>query len=104
MIQTANEMEDDDNDKEEDIYSECLSTRELIQRTMEVYCSKQKVNPLEQFILEDSGMVVDPSLIEQTQAEEMAAVVGVFLTNTKADQKNRTAQATQILFARINSK
>ena len=81
--------DDDDDDDDIDQYSS-LSTTELIQRTMratqtlvtqrleEAIQKKKQMSPLEQSILEGTGMPVNPAAVEQSHAEEMSAVWDVF--------------------------
>ena len=89
-----NDDDDDDDEEDDDDYAH-MTARELIGKTMlgiqrvvsqklEDTTSKQ-MSPLEQSILEDSGMSVDPAAIELMQAEEMMAVWEVFQANLVDD-------------------
>lgn len=78
-----------ENDDEEDVYSD-LDTSELVRRTIgglkalvdqKLKETSEELTPLEQAILEDSGISAENEIIKKNQAEEAAAVLNVFVSS-----------------------
>lgn len=90
MVSSGADTTDDDDDEDDDFEDPYIDMppEELIRRVMFNVqgivsqkmedANSKEISILEQSIMEDGGMFVDPTSIEQYQAEEMAAVWDVF--------------------------